>query len=259
MSRFDVVKIPLGCDAPGMTAPADAPEGSSPAAPAARPYHHGDLPASLLEATGALIRRDGIGAVSIRAVAREVGVSHAAPAHHFGDKQGLLTAFAMEGFTRFRAALQAAADEHARASPEDRLRACGFAYWQFVAENLAYYEVMFRPELLSSADEEFAAVADGSFEVLVDLIAECLDDPSGADGGTSARTVGMGDDARARVALVRWAAGRRRPRGARLRHAGRVGRRRHVGGTTGPAVVARGVRRDLTGTSAPGLSSRGRS
>lgn len=159
-----------------MSAPSTPAEPSNPIPD--RPYHHGDLPAALLAGTGTVIRRDGVGAVSIRGVAREVGVSHAAPAHHFGDKQGLLRAFARQGFERFRSALTYAKDELEEASPEDRLRACGYAYCRFVEENLAHYEVMFRPELLGEVDEEFRAAADGSFQVLMNLIADCLADPS---------------------------------------------------------------------------------
>ena len=57
-------------------------------------YHHGDLPAALLEAVESAVLEHGPGSVSLRDIARRAGVSHGAPAHHFGNKAGLLTAFA---------------------------------------------------------------------------------------------------------------------------------------------------------------------
>ena len=61
-------------------------------------YHHGDLRRGLLRAAAEAIAENGVAAVSMRDLARRAGVSHAAPTHHFGDKSGLLTAFAAEGF-----------------------------------------------------------------------------------------------------------------------------------------------------------------
>ena len=71
----------------------------------ARPYHHGDLPRVLLDAAVQAILEVGPAAVSLRDLARRTGVSHAAPAHHFGDKAGLLTAVAADGFRRLAATL----------------------------------------------------------------------------------------------------------------------------------------------------------
>ena len=70
-----------------------------------RPYHHGNLRAVLLEAALAEIAERGPQALSLRELARRAGVSHAAPAHHFGDKPGLLTAIAAEGFRRLAVVL----------------------------------------------------------------------------------------------------------------------------------------------------------
>jgi AcrR family transcriptional regulator len=62
------------------------------------PYHHGDLPAALLAAVQSAVADVGVSGVSLRDVARRSGVSHSAPAHHFGSKAGLLTAFATAGY-----------------------------------------------------------------------------------------------------------------------------------------------------------------
>ena len=69
--------------------------------PPPRPYHHGDLREALLAAAEAELAERGIEGFSLRGVAKRAGVSHAAPAHHFGDARGLLTALAADGFTRF--------------------------------------------------------------------------------------------------------------------------------------------------------------
>src|ERR671931_485088 len=75
-----------------------------PASRDARPYHHGDLPRVLLDTATQAIAEAGPAAVSLRDLARRAGVSHAAPAHHFGDKAGLLSAVAADGFRRLAAA-----------------------------------------------------------------------------------------------------------------------------------------------------------
>jgi AcrR family transcriptional regulator len=65
-------------------------------------YHHGDLPNALRAAAVDVIAESGIGGFSLREVARRAGVSHNAPAHHFGDMTGLLTSLAVEGFVHLR-------------------------------------------------------------------------------------------------------------------------------------------------------------
>lgn len=148
----------------------------------AAPYHHGNLAEALLEAVGDIIANDGVEAVSLRAAARRVGVSHAAPTHHFGDKKGLLTAFATRGFERFRHQLRQAAETSPGTSPEDQLLACGGAYVRFAIEERHFFDVMFRPELIDFSDAELHAAGDAAFRVLLELVAECrggaaLDDP----------------------------------------------------------------------------------
>src|SRR5581483_12252958 len=72
------------------------------------PYHHGALHDALLQAAERLLERDGLGGLTLRAVAREAGVSHAAPTHHFGDLTGLVSELAAIGFRQFNAAMAAA-------------------------------------------------------------------------------------------------------------------------------------------------------
>jgi AcrR family transcriptional regulator len=99
-------------------------------------YHHGDLRRALLEAAMVIIERDGPGALTLRAVAREAGVSPAAPYHHFKDKGELLYAVAKEGFHRLKQAMSTvtgALNTHAM----------GVAYVEFAHANPALYRVMY--------------------------------------------------------------------------------------------------------------------
>ena len=113
-----------------------------------RPYHHGNLRRALLDEAIAVIGADGPAGIGLRDLARRVGVSHAAPAHHFGDKRGLLTAVAAEGYRLFASALR---DEYERT---DSFRELGVAYVRFAVEHRPYFEVMFRPELYRNDDPE---------------------------------------------------------------------------------------------------------
>jgi AcrR family transcriptional regulator len=135
-------------------------------------YHHGNLPEALLDAVAEIVDERGVDAVSVRAAARHVGVSHTAPTHHFGDKRGLLTAFAVRGFRRFTHALLASGPDD---DPEQALRRCGAAYVRFASTDTAYFNVMFRPELLDHDDPELSAASGAAFGVLLDRVAKCLE------------------------------------------------------------------------------------
>jgi len=107
----------------------------------ARPYHHGDLSRALVEAARRILEADGPAALSLRAVAREAGVSPAAPYHHFKDKNELLEAVAHEGWTALDHALTAA---RAKASDaNERMTGLGVAYVCFARDNPALYRVMY--------------------------------------------------------------------------------------------------------------------
>jgi AcrR family transcriptional regulator len=116
-----------------------------------RPYHHGDLRRGLIEAAEAILERDGPNALSLRAVAREAGVSAAAPYHHFRDKDELLAAVAHEGFALLEKAMAEAADS--AADPIARINALGVAYVTFARDNRALYHLMYD----SSRRENFRA------------------------------------------------------------------------------------------------------
>ncbi len=109
-------------------------------------YHHGDLHDALLKAAETVLERDGVQGLTLRAAAREAGVSHAAPTHHFGDMAGLLSELAAVGFRRFGAALREAASQ--QDSPHARLDAMGMAYVAFARRSPGLFMLMFRSERL---------------------------------------------------------------------------------------------------------------
>ena len=128
-------------------------------------YHHGDLRQKLLDVTEEIILENGVDGFTLREAARRAGVSPAAPAHHFRDARGLLTAVALLGFREFGEALRKA-DEAGGADPESRLHEQGLAYVRFALEHPARFQLMFREEKLDAMNEEFAAAAKQSYEVL---------------------------------------------------------------------------------------------
>lgn len=111
-------------------------------------YHHGDLRTAILQAAAAVIAAEGVTALSLRALARDVGVTHTAPRHHFGDKRGVLTALAAQGYEGLAAAVRA---------EEGDFLAAGVAYVRYALTHPAHYQVMFHPELVDTADEAYAA------------------------------------------------------------------------------------------------------
>jgi AcrR family transcriptional regulator len=130
-------------------------------------YHHGSLPEALLDAAAEVVSERGVVGMSLREVARRAGVSHSAPAHHFGDKAGLLSAVAREGFRRFADALEAADEGAADLPPVERLVEIGVAYVRFAAENSSYFALMWRRDVQAVQDPLVLVFAAPAHEVLV--------------------------------------------------------------------------------------------
>src|SRR3954452_17917444 len=106
------------------------------------PYHHGSLREAMLRAAESIMERDGIGGLTLRAAAREAGVSHAAPKNHFGDVMGLLSDLAAVGFGRFRAAMEA---QIRKSDPAPaRLAAIGRGYVTFARTYPDLFFLLFR-------------------------------------------------------------------------------------------------------------------
>jgi AcrR family transcriptional regulator len=133
-----------------------------------RPYHHGNLRTELLEQAERTVRERGVDALSLRELAREIGVSHGAPRRHFSDRQALLDALAETGFARLGAELRAAADG-AGEEFEPRLRATAAAYVRFATRDAALLELMFAGKAREASGPLHAA-AEQAFSVLLELI-----------------------------------------------------------------------------------------
>jgi AcrR family transcriptional regulator len=153
---------------------ANSPRPRSPARPAAAkqavqrtraaaetPYHHGALRDALLQAAEKVLERDGLPGLTLRAVAREAGVSHAAPTHHFGDLTGLLSELAAIGFRQFGAAMVAAAA--AGSTPPEKGLAQAKAYVAYARAHPGMHGLMFRTERLDHSRPSLHEAADASF------------------------------------------------------------------------------------------------
>src|SRR5215207_1590383 len=135
-----------------------------------RPYHHGNLRAALLEGAERALARGGVQELSLREVAREIGVSHAAPRRHFAGKQALLDALAEDGFLRLeremREALGRAGDGF-----RERLAAVARTYVRFATEHAALLELMYTGKHRPDA-EAVRVAAERAFAIPLGLIAE---------------------------------------------------------------------------------------
>jgi AcrR family transcriptional regulator len=144
-------------------------------------YHHGDLKAVILAKAATLVAERGADGISLRELAREAGVSHAAPAHHFTDRRGLFTALAAEGWRLLAEALKGARPDFIEAA---------LAYVRFALAHPGHYAVMFDSSLLNPDDRELIAAVSAAGTELV-------------------RGVGTLDDSRAKgdpqaAALAAW-------------------------------------------------------
>ena len=133
----------------------------------AKAYHHGDLPTALRAATAELITEKGPTGFSLREVARRAGVSHSAPAHHFGDSRGLLTSVAAEGYRTLVDAF-----EEAQSIPNvvDRLNTMGKAYVRTALAKPGHFGVMCSHELVDQDDPELSMLSLRAFEILVETV-----------------------------------------------------------------------------------------
>lgn len=136
-----------------------------------RPYHHGDLRAALLARAEETLREKGPAALSLRELARDLGVSHAAPSRHFKDKQALLDALALTGFERLHATL-AASQETAGESFAVRLATLARSYVGFATANAELLDLMFSIKHDPAASEALVQASQGMAVLAAELITE---------------------------------------------------------------------------------------
>jgi AcrR family transcriptional regulator len=127
-----------------------------------RPYHHGNLHAELIHAAEKALETDGIKSISLRELARELGVSHTSPRRHFADKQALLDALALSGFERFEAALGRATKNRAHSFKTRLIKLCQ-AYVAFALKHPALLALMFETKHRVGAPREILQTSDKAF------------------------------------------------------------------------------------------------
>ena len=154
-------------------------------APATRP----DAREALLAAARAELVEHGRAAISLRAVARRAGLSHASPKYHFGDRSGLLTAIATEGFYALARDLSQVHEADAR----QHLAALGHAYIDFGLSRRALFELMFTPSELHADDPQLMAAQQQAIGALTTAVSRL----AGIDTTPPSRTP--------KLALISWA------------------------------------------------------
>jgi AcrR family transcriptional regulator len=133
-----------------------------------RAYHHGNLRTELLTRAWEVVDAEGVDALSLRQLARDIGVSHGASARHFRDKQALLDALAVEGFRRLNAALADAADSTGPFA--ERFRAAGDAYVSFAVAHPAILSVMYTAKHSPEASPALLELSPLGMRALVALL-----------------------------------------------------------------------------------------
>lgn len=142
-------------------------------------YHHGDLRRALLEEAGDVLEREGADAISLRRLARSLGVSHAAPGHHFADRAELLAELAADGYAGLADAL---ADGMAAESAENWLKATGRAYIRFGMANPERYRMMFASQLMGEdCPERLRAESSRAYMMLLQASYQGMPDIDPAD------------------------------------------------------------------------------
>ncbi|MER5568451.1 TetR/AcrR family transcriptional regulator [Streptomyces goshikiensis] len=138
-------------------------------------YHHGNLRAALLERAEAVLTASGAEGLSLRGLARDLGVSHAAPSRHFRDRQALLDALAVSGFTTLNARLRSAAAGGAdgAAGPVGaRLAGLGRAYVDFAVGHTALLDLMFTVKHADDSSAELRELGHESLLIVARLMEE---------------------------------------------------------------------------------------
>jgi AcrR family transcriptional regulator len=142
-------------------------------------YHHGDLRRAVLDRAVNVIRTSGPEGFSLRSLAADLGVSHTAPRHHFGDRRGVLTAIAAEGFERLADALATVRREGGPFLEQ------GVAYVEFAETHPAHFQVMFAPALLDDEDDALDTARAATFAELRAGVDTMSDGPDQRDAAAA--------------------------------------------------------------------------
>ncbi len=136
-------------------------------------YHHGALREALLIAAEKILREQGLADLSLRAIAREAGVSHGAPGHHFPDLAALLSELAAVGFQRLADALRPALD-----GADGKRVIAERVYVVFALENPALFTLMFREERLDATNPSLRAARLAATAALFEVSDAPMNEPT---------------------------------------------------------------------------------
>jgi AcrR family transcriptional regulator len=147
-------------------------------------YHHDDLRNALIAEALAMLSETGAAKITLRELARRLGVTHTAPYAHFADKNALFESVASAGFERLANALEAARDS---TPPDLALVAMGTAYVRFARDNVNLYVLMFAGQELACDRVEMDIEGDRAFDILIDTMTQRF-----ADSGLDIEKLGIG-------------------------------------------------------------------
>jgi AcrR family transcriptional regulator len=136
-------------------------------------YHHGDLKNALIKAGVEILKKEGLGSLSLRKVAKQAGVSHAAPYSHFADKQALIAAVSTEGFKQLFGEIASVIELH-QADPGTLLIETAWAYVQFALNEPDHFKLMFSGVLEKEKEyPDFVEISQQNFSQLVKIVEIC--------------------------------------------------------------------------------------
>ena len=135
-------------------------------------YHHGDLRRALMDLSVDVIRKQGVEALNLRALATRLEVSSGAPYQHFANRADLLAAIAQEGFERLLQDMASSRDA-APAEAGARLQAVGLAYVQFAGRHPGHFRVMFLADAHGAQSQALSATSRQAFDLLWQAVDEC--------------------------------------------------------------------------------------
>ncbi len=136
-----------------------------------QPYHHGSLRKELLASAEATLEKDGVDKLSLRQLARDAGVSHAAPAKHFRDRQALLDALAESGFHRMTSAL-AHAVAVSEPTAQERFASLANEYVKFALEHPGLLSLMYSNKHAPDAADHVVTAGRATMDLTVRLVSE---------------------------------------------------------------------------------------
>ena len=139
----------------------------------AKNYHHGDLKNALIKAGVEILAREGVGGLSLRKVAKQAGVSHAAPYSHFLDKQALIAAISTEGFKQLYLQIEEILRLYCE-EPKNLLIETAWAYVQFALNEPDRFKLMFSSVLEKEMDyPDFVEASQQNFQQVVEVVQIC--------------------------------------------------------------------------------------